>query len=171
MRDQIKDVKYFNAFLQEEQARITRFSDKLANGEVKPERQLPVKTKIHEIRGSRRRRSDQRFCDANQPITANPEPGHSPGAWVQPEKSRGGVKTPPYYGEGKTTSPCRAGDAAPAGGKSYISGGSQRFFHHGTLKGCLSLGISRTESPDAVMPEDGQVVFFLPGKEGIRNSP
>ena len=49
--------------------------------------------------------------------------------------------------------------------------GSQRFFHHGTLKGCLSLGISRTESPDAVMPEDGQVVFFLPGKEGIRNSP
>ena len=165
------ELNYVNAFLQEEQARITRFSDKLANGEVKPERQLPVKTKIHEIRGSRRRRSDQRFCDANQPITANPEPGHSPGAWVQPEKSRGGVKTPPYYGEGETTFPCRAGDAAPAGGKSYISGGSQRFFHHGTLKGCLSLGISRTESPDAVMPEDGQVVFFLPGKEGIRNSP
>lgn len=164
------ELNYVNAFLQEEQARITRFSDKLANGEVKPKRQLPVKTKIHEIRGSRRRRSDQRFCDANQPITANPEPGHSPGAWVQPEKSRGGVKTPPYE-KGKTTSPCRAGDAAPAGGKSYISGGSQRFFHHGTLKGCLSLGISRTESPDAVMPEDGQVVFFLPGKEGIRNSP
>lgn len=108
MRDQIKDVKYFNAFLQEEPARITRFSDKLANGEVKPKRQLPVKTKIHEIRGSRRSRSDQRFCDANQPITANPEPGHSPGAWVQPEKSRGGVKTPPYE-KGKNHVPLQGG--------------------------------------------------------------
>ena len=29
MRDQIKDREYFNEFLQEEQARITRFSDKL----------------------------------------------------------------------------------------------------------------------------------------------
>ena len=44
MRDQIKDREYFNEFLQEEQARITRFSDKLANSEVKPERQLAVKT-------------------------------------------------------------------------------------------------------------------------------
>ncbi len=34
MRDQIKDREYFNEFLQEELARITRFSDKLANGEV-----------------------------------------------------------------------------------------------------------------------------------------
>lgn len=50
MRDQIKDREYFNEFLQEELARITRFSDKLANGEVKPERQLPVKTKIHELK-------------------------------------------------------------------------------------------------------------------------
>lgn len=50
MRDQIKDIEYFNGFLQEEQARITRFSDKLANGEVKPERQLPVKTKIHDLK-------------------------------------------------------------------------------------------------------------------------
>ena len=50
MRDQIKDLEYFNEFLQEEQARITRFSDKLANGEVKPERQLPVKTKIHDLK-------------------------------------------------------------------------------------------------------------------------
>lgn len=50
MRDQIKDLEYFNDFLQEEQARITRFSDKLANGEVKPERQLPVKTKIHDLK-------------------------------------------------------------------------------------------------------------------------
>lgn len=50
MRDQIKDREYFNEFLQEEQARITRFSDKLANGEVKPERQLPVKTKIHDLK-------------------------------------------------------------------------------------------------------------------------
>ena len=45
MRDQIKDREYFNEFLQEEQARITRFSDKLANSEVKPERQLAVKQK------------------------------------------------------------------------------------------------------------------------------
>lgn len=45
MRDQIKDREYFNEFLQEEQARITRFSDKLANSEVKPERQLAVKKK------------------------------------------------------------------------------------------------------------------------------
>ena len=50
MRDQIKDREYFNEFLQEEQARITRFSDKLANSEVKPERQLAVKTKIHELK-------------------------------------------------------------------------------------------------------------------------
>ena len=49
MRDQIKDREYFNEFLQEEQARITRFSDKLANGEVKPDRQLAVKTKIHDL--------------------------------------------------------------------------------------------------------------------------
>ena len=50
MRDRIKDLEYFNEFLQEEQARITRFSDKLANGKVKPERQLPVKTKIHDLK-------------------------------------------------------------------------------------------------------------------------
>ena len=50
MRDQIKDLEYFNEFLQEEQARITRFSDKLVNGEVKPERQLAVKTKIHDLK-------------------------------------------------------------------------------------------------------------------------
>lgn len=50
MRDRIKDFAYFNEFLQEEQARITRFSDKLAKGEVKPERQLPVKTKIHDLK-------------------------------------------------------------------------------------------------------------------------
>lgn len=50
MRDQIRDLEYFNEFLQEEQARMTRFSDKLANGEVKPERQLPVKTKIHDLK-------------------------------------------------------------------------------------------------------------------------
>lgn len=50
MRDQIKDLEYFNEFLQEEQARITRFSDKLANGEIRPERQLPVKTKIHDLK-------------------------------------------------------------------------------------------------------------------------
>ena len=50
MRDQIKDLEYFNEFLQEEQARITRFSDKLASGGVKPERRLPVKTKIHDLK-------------------------------------------------------------------------------------------------------------------------
>ena len=50
MRDKIKTVEYFNDFLEEEQARISRFSDKLANGEVKPERQLPVKTKIHDLK-------------------------------------------------------------------------------------------------------------------------
>ena len=33
MRDKIKTVEYFNDFLEEEQARISRFSDKLANGE------------------------------------------------------------------------------------------------------------------------------------------
>ena len=31
MRDQIKDREYFNEFLQEEQARITRFSSKNKN--------------------------------------------------------------------------------------------------------------------------------------------
>lgn len=50
MRDQIKDVEYFNAFIEEDQARIKRFSDKLADGEVKPERTLAVKAKIHDLK-------------------------------------------------------------------------------------------------------------------------
>ena len=35
MRDTIKDIKYFNTFINEEQARVKKFSDKLKNGEVR----------------------------------------------------------------------------------------------------------------------------------------
>ena len=43
MRDTIKDIKYFNTFINEEQARVKKFSDKLKNGEVKQDRIFPVK--------------------------------------------------------------------------------------------------------------------------------
>lgn len=50
MRDHLKDIEYFRAFIDEEVGRIAKFSRKLANGEVKAERVRPVKAKIHDLR-------------------------------------------------------------------------------------------------------------------------
>ena len=50
MRDTIKDIKYFNTFINEEQARVKKFSDKLKNGEVKEDRIFPVKSKMHDLK-------------------------------------------------------------------------------------------------------------------------
>ncbi len=50
MRDRFKDVAYFNDFINEELARVSKFSDKLKNGDVKDERILPVKSKVHDLR-------------------------------------------------------------------------------------------------------------------------
>lgn len=47
MRDKIKDIEYFNTFINEDLARVKKFSDKLENGEVKEDRILPVKSKVH----------------------------------------------------------------------------------------------------------------------------
>ena len=41
MRDKIKDIEYFNTFINEDLARVKKFSDKLENGEVKEDRILP----------------------------------------------------------------------------------------------------------------------------------
>ena len=50
MRDTLKDVKYFNEFIDEELERVAKFSEKLKNADVKQERILPVKTKIHDLK-------------------------------------------------------------------------------------------------------------------------
>lgn len=50
MRDTIKDIKYFNTFINEEQERVKKFSDKLKNGEVKEDRIFPVKSKMHDLK-------------------------------------------------------------------------------------------------------------------------
>ena len=50
MRDCLKDVQYFNEFLEEEEARIQKFQAKLDNNEVKADRILPVMSKIHNMK-------------------------------------------------------------------------------------------------------------------------
>ena len=50
MRDKIKDIEYFNTFINEDLARVKKFSEKLENGEVKEDRILPKKTKIHDLK-------------------------------------------------------------------------------------------------------------------------
>ena len=50
MRDKIKDIEYFNTFINEDLARVKKFSDKLENGEVKEDRILPVKSKVHDLK-------------------------------------------------------------------------------------------------------------------------
>ena len=50
MRDKIKTLKYFDGFIAEDTERIKKFSDKLNNNEVKEDRILPVKTKIHDLK-------------------------------------------------------------------------------------------------------------------------
>ena len=49
MRDKIKDIEYFNTFINEDLARVKKFSDKLENGEVKEDRIIPVKSKVHDL--------------------------------------------------------------------------------------------------------------------------
>lgn len=50
MRDKVKNIEYFNQFIEEDSMRVERFLDKLKKGEVKEERILPVKSKVHELR-------------------------------------------------------------------------------------------------------------------------
>lgn len=50
MRDKLKDIEYFNHFIDEESARVNRFSDSLKNGEIKEDRILPVKMKMHDLK-------------------------------------------------------------------------------------------------------------------------
>jgi len=50
MRDSLKEVVYFNSFINEDLARVAKFADKLKNGDVKEERIIPVKSKIHDLR-------------------------------------------------------------------------------------------------------------------------
>ena len=50
MRDKLKDIEYFNNFIDEELARINRFTNNMKNGEIKEDRILPVKMKIHDLK-------------------------------------------------------------------------------------------------------------------------
>lgn len=50
MRDKLKDMEYFNNFIDEELARVNNFSNNLKNGEIKADRILPVKMKIHDLK-------------------------------------------------------------------------------------------------------------------------
>ena len=50
MRDKIKDIEYFNTFINEDLARVKKFSDKLENGEVKEDRIRPVKAKVQDLK-------------------------------------------------------------------------------------------------------------------------
>lgn len=50
MRDQIKNKAYFEKFILEDSERIHKFSRKLANDEVRPERIFAVKAMIHDLK-------------------------------------------------------------------------------------------------------------------------
>lgn len=50
MRDKLKDIEYFNNFIEEELARVNRFSNNLKNEEIKEDRILPVKMKMHDLK-------------------------------------------------------------------------------------------------------------------------
>lgn len=50
MRDKIKDIEYFNKFIEEDMARVNKFVNKLENGEVDQERILPVKAMVHDLK-------------------------------------------------------------------------------------------------------------------------
>lgn len=50
MRDSLKNVEYFDQFIHEDLERVKKFSAKLENGEVKEERILPVKSKVHDLK-------------------------------------------------------------------------------------------------------------------------
>lgn len=50
MRDQLRDLNYFNHFIEEEEQRIVRFNRKLEAGEVKQNRIFSVNFKVHSIK-------------------------------------------------------------------------------------------------------------------------
>ena len=50
MRDHLKDVDYFITFIDEELSRIDRFALQLERGEIAPERIIPVKAVMHNLR-------------------------------------------------------------------------------------------------------------------------
>lgn len=50
MRDRLKDKQYFIEYINEEKKRIEKFEAKLMNNEVKNERILPVRRKIHSLK-------------------------------------------------------------------------------------------------------------------------
>ena len=50
MRDHLKDMEYFNEFINEDSLRIKKFSDKLKKGEVRSDRIIPVRSKIHDLK-------------------------------------------------------------------------------------------------------------------------
>lgn len=50
MRDKIKNLEYFQKIILEDTERINKFQTKLNNDEVKEERILPVKTKVHDLK-------------------------------------------------------------------------------------------------------------------------
>ncbi len=50
MRDKIKDIEYFNSFIDEETERVEFFLENLESGEVDPERIHPVKSMVHDLK-------------------------------------------------------------------------------------------------------------------------
>ena len=63
MRDHLKDMEYFNEFINEDSLRIKKFSDKLKKGEVRSDRIIPVRSKIHDlIRGLGNKRINANNC-------------------------------------------------------------------------------------------------------------
>lgn len=50
VRDKIKDIKYFEKFIDEDTERVRNFSKKLESGEVAAERIQPVKSWVHDLK-------------------------------------------------------------------------------------------------------------------------
>lgn len=50
MRDNIKNIEYFNCFINEDLERVNKFCTKLENGEVKAERIFSIKSKVHDLK-------------------------------------------------------------------------------------------------------------------------
>lgn len=50
MRDKLKNIEYFDLFIDEDTQRVIKFQNKLDANEVKEERILAVKTKIHDLK-------------------------------------------------------------------------------------------------------------------------
>lgn len=50
MRDKLKNMEYFNNFIDKDLARVNSFYDDIRNGEIKEDRILPVKAWVHNIK-------------------------------------------------------------------------------------------------------------------------